>query len=149
MVSGVLLSDLALRRLVEKNAAKWVYWVLVAQVGGLFLLAASAYSALASLSLGLVAATFVIACLASLRRIDHAELWIAPILFLCVQLVVATRLYSSPRPLWVYGLITFLPCIVVVVDALFFAPKSNWRRIAVAAGVCVILVALVGWHIYG
>lgn len=140
-----------MNRLYDSEGSKWVFAILVANMGTV---AAAMLAQFASLGEWCLCLMLLLSLVAILPVIRGEATWtrplLLPFLFLCAALVAHLRFYaSSSREDWFYWLIIFMPSFACLIDLKFLRYRSTWLRVTAAALICTAISGFVIWKVWG
>lgn len=144
-----LLNVWMLNRMIDRGASQWVLLVCLAGLAGPTMLAASAYGGLAEWLLGAIVATLVYTLAVRFVAAIQPHWIIVPVTLVAACATATGRFYTyDDNSRWLYGAILLTPSLIAVLDG-WVAKWSTAKRIAIAGIVATILLAGIGWYLFG
>lgn len=143
----------SLDNMASTGCSRWVLLVLAGQMGCISAYAAQSYL---SLSLWITSAAAIVfgAVSCSVFRPNKSlsfGLWCISLVMIPLAIVTVPSLFLADRysptedrlPMWLLGLVMFLPTLVWFLDVVYTRESRQWLRILVAFLVCVSLLATI------
>ena len=144
-----LLNVWMLNRMIVRGASSWVLLVSLAGLAAPAMLAASAYGGLAEWSFGAIVTTLVFTIAVKFARTVRPQWVIVPVTLFAASVTASGRFYTyDDNSSLLYGMILLLPTLVAVPDERLLK-RSTRKRIAIAGIVATVLLAVIGWQLFG
>lgn len=144
-----LLNVWTLNRMIDRGASQWVLSVCLAALAGPTILAASAYGGLAEWLLGAIVTTLVFTLAVKFVAVIQPQWIIVPVTLFAACATASGRFYTyDDNSRWLYGAILLMPSLIAVLDG-WVSKWSTAKRIAIAGIVATVLLAGIGWYLFG